>query len=591
MAEHYWAISGTPILNEIEELYPYFKFLRVPLTGTYNVFKKNFCGGNDPDKIDRLQCFLSQFMIRRTHVDKMFGAPLLKLPSASEKTHLCSFNDLERSVYEIVKDRFVQQIKAFSSAGVLAKKYSHVLTMILRLRQLTAHILMLQETIQDLLQREDIEKLAKLARQEVKHNTHRGAQIIALRKLLASVKAAAKNPMEPDGQTLEIEPVAESTADPLGQIIDPAEKLLANSTESQNVRSDSVVMSIEDTMVTAVNSPETTSLAIVDGTVCQNSTAGDLDNIEDSAEKAAQTISTEPGTRHDTISDPVAEIAADTGDSTEGDVRETTNRPGHDDLVVSNSAKAAVETADFTDQPAENSHTEPGDDLVPAEPVAAPTINSTDFVETSTEETPVDSEFRSAESERVAETTAASKSSAAETDGYDAGGSHGLSYDFTKYLKPLAEGPKFEKRQKAQVCENCGKVPNTFWITSCSHFYCEPCLVSLQRTAAEQNCDHVKCVRCGDEFLHAEMYEGDEPQLSGSTGEGEDGSMKKKGRKGKEDGQPDWLKMNTPILPSAKTVAVKAQILNWLAENPKVKIIVYTQFLAMSVQPMREGYE
>lgn len=28
MAKHRWALSGTPIQNQVEELFPYFKFLR-----------------------------------------------------------------------------------------------------------------------------------------------------------------------------------------------------------------------------------------------------------------------------------------------------------------------------------------------------------------------------------------------------------------------------------------------------------------------------------------------------------------------------------------------------------------------------------
>jgi hypothetical protein len=35
--------------------------------------------------------------------------------------------------------------------------------------------------------------------------------------------------------------------------------------------------------------------------------------------------------------------------------------------------------------------------------------------------------------------------------------------------------------------------------------------------------------------------------------------------------------MSGEILPSAKTQAVKSQILNWLEEDPEAKIIIYTQ--------------
>lgn len=39
-ARFHWAITGTPILNSTLEIYPYFKFLRVPHTGSYKVFKE-----------------------------------------------------------------------------------------------------------------------------------------------------------------------------------------------------------------------------------------------------------------------------------------------------------------------------------------------------------------------------------------------------------------------------------------------------------------------------------------------------------------------------------------------------------------------
>ena len=43
----------------------------------------------------------------------------------------------------------------------------------------------------------------------------------------------------------------------------------------------------------------------------------------------------------------------------------------------------------------------------------------------------------------------------------------------------------------------------------------------------------------------------------------------------------DWIAMKGEILPSAKTQAVKAQVLNWLEEDKTTKIVIYTQFLPM----------
>ena len=42
MANCGWALLRTPIINLLEELYLYFKFLNVLLTRIYNIFKANY---------------------------------------------------------------------------------------------------------------------------------------------------------------------------------------------------------------------------------------------------------------------------------------------------------------------------------------------------------------------------------------------------------------------------------------------------------------------------------------------------------------------------------------------------------------------
>ena len=127
MADHKWALSGTPILNSLTELYPYLKFLNVPHTGKFEHFKGNYCDTKDARNTERLLVRLSQFMIRRTHADEMFGAPILKLPQADQTTYWCKFNVVERTVYDIVRQRFVERIKMWAKEGILERSYSNAM--------------------------------------------------------------------------------------------------------------------------------------------------------------------------------------------------------------------------------------------------------------------------------------------------------------------------------------------------------------------------------------------------------------------------------------------------------------------------------
>ena len=127
MARHKWALSGTPILNSLDELYSYFKFLNVPFTGSFKIFKHNYADPKEPESIERLLIRLSQFMIRRDHSDMMMNAPILKLPRASQMTHWCDFNPVERSVYEVVRQRFAKRINLASRQGEPEKSYNNAL--------------------------------------------------------------------------------------------------------------------------------------------------------------------------------------------------------------------------------------------------------------------------------------------------------------------------------------------------------------------------------------------------------------------------------------------------------------------------------
>lgn len=200
MAKYRWAVSATPILNCVEELYAYFKLLRVKHTGDFETFKDNFCDDDNPDARARLHAFLRQIMMRRTHATTLMGRPLVTLPRNTQNTIPLEFNPVERALYDCVERRFIQAINQSGREGTLEKCYSNVLSMLLRLRQMTAHPFMLQDTMMHLFQVEDLEKLTRMT---VSDDT---AQDDPSRNMLAIMKERIRAKTHPEDAPPDIAP-------------------------------------------------------------------------------------------------------------------------------------------------------------------------------------------------------------------------------------------------------------------------------------------------------------------------------------------------------------------------------------------------
>lgn len=159
MARHRWTLSGTPIMNKVEELYPYFKFLRVPYTGSFSDFQDNYCKPGSDDCNSRLHCLLDQIMCRRTLNDTILGAPIVKLPKHNQRSITIKFSPVEKAIYRWVFKKFVGILNKASAEGRLEKHPGLGLVAFLRLRQLCAHTFLVQEVLEELL---DLEMIANL---------------------------------------------------------------------------------------------------------------------------------------------------------------------------------------------------------------------------------------------------------------------------------------------------------------------------------------------------------------------------------------------------------------------------------------------
>lgn len=171
---------------------------------------------------------------------------------------------------------------------------------------------------------------------------------------------------------------------------------------------------------------------------------------------------------------------------------------------------------------------------------------------------------------------------------YGAGGNFGKEFNFQPFLNSLKTGESWEKAKREAKCGACRKRPINPMLTSCGHLICnEPCYADAVIESAEQGVVNPPCKSCGETPQSIQPCDLDDLDASGMPAVGTRLNTKKKQeqrlkRVRHEQIQEDWLaSVGDDVLPSAKTIAVKSQIMNWLKEDPNVKIIVYTQFLAM----------
>ncbi|KAL8798933.1 MAG: hypothetical protein Q9182_006280, partial [Xanthomendoza sp. 2 TL-2023] len=227
MAKHRWAVSATPILNGVGELFAIFKLLRVRHTGNFETFRENFCDPDNEGCCPRLHALLRQFMMRRTHADRVMGHPLVVLPRNSQRTIVVELNPIERALYDTVESRFVEAINQRGRDGTLEKSYRHVLHMLLRLRQMTGHPFMIQDVVEDLFQYEDIERLSALTISE------ETAEDDPSRNMLAAMQKMIRAKTDPDSSSppdiiSDATPSEANTEDDFASQAEMAEPLIFN---------------------------------------------------------------------------------------------------------------------------------------------------------------------------------------------------------------------------------------------------------------------------------------------------------------------------------------------------------------------------
>lgn len=161
----------------------------------------------------------------------------------------------------------------------------------------------------------------------------------------------------------------------------------------------------------------------------------------------------------------------------------------------------------------------------------------------------------------------------------DIGSKHGRNYRFRRYLKDIKHSNLWDGMAERTTCCGCRQPPRDAMITSCHHIYCGDCVTDLQHNAAKRGHDQARCSECGTAYTYCHSLD-DVPQPKASSSSSPDDEKSAKNKK-KNDHGLDWINAPGEVLPSAKTMAVKTAILNYLEKDRNTKIIIYTQWRPM----------
>ncbi|KAI0182833.1 SNF2 family N-terminal domain-containing protein [Xylaria flabelliformis] len=147
---HRWGMSGTPITNSLDELYPYFKFLKADWAGNLRDFQYLYGNTADDESEDRLGVVMNILMLRRTMSDRFMGRPLYEIPMGHISVRHIRLTKEERVIYNVVESRFVDIINAAlrkqrkKDRRVRLRDLEIYIIFLLRLRQAVSHPFLLE---------------------------------------------------------------------------------------------------------------------------------------------------------------------------------------------------------------------------------------------------------------------------------------------------------------------------------------------------------------------------------------------------------------------------------------------------------------
>lgn len=135
-----WCLSGTPIQNRIDELYPLIRFLGIKPYNDWTKFNQQIAlsvKSRSSSANRKIHALLSAILLRRTKDSEIDGKPILTLPEKHIIEEKVEMEEKEKEFYSSLEHSSKKTAdKLLRSQN---KTYSSILTLLLRMRQAADH--------------------------------------------------------------------------------------------------------------------------------------------------------------------------------------------------------------------------------------------------------------------------------------------------------------------------------------------------------------------------------------------------------------------------------------------------------------------
>ncbi|KAI1114498.1 hypothetical protein F5Y14DRAFT_414455 [Nemania sp. NC0429] len=140
-------MTGTPLMNRLDELYPLIRFLRIEPFSVWDKFRQSLTSikGGETKAMSQLHVLLGRILLRRTEETMVDGQPILTLPALTVHIVEGVFDADQLDYYQALEQRSQLRMNRYLKEGTVTRNYWYILLLILRLRQCCCHPYLLKD--------------------------------------------------------------------------------------------------------------------------------------------------------------------------------------------------------------------------------------------------------------------------------------------------------------------------------------------------------------------------------------------------------------------------------------------------------------